>query len=309
MCIDRCPVCSSDISKRIAPYRYSHPIFERAWRCECTACGMVFASPMPSSSAVQNYNSSYFENAHGGLSSARIPLAFFSAIARLRVSHVQTFLRREGQDVKRILEIGPGKGDFARIWLSRNPGTEYFALESDVTCHEILGKMGVQVVSLPDIKRQAGGFDLVVMSHVLEHVVDPVEVLGDVYSVLRRGGVVFAEVPCLDFAFKPVDEPHVLFFDKKSLWYLLKRTGFNKILLSYHGQRIEDLKSSKPFSRLVSRFRNRLIRIGISSPFSSLERGLENVDDDFERAVIKPFLAHVEQSVPSAWLRALAIRE
>jgi SAM-dependent methyltransferase len=75
--------------------------------------------------------------------------------------------------------------------------------------------------------------DLVVMSHVLEHISDPIKFIQIATSGLRQGGALFIEVPCRDWEHKDLDEPHILFFDKRPLQLLLQRAGFNDIEVSY----------------------------------------------------------------------------
>ena len=126
---------------------------------------------------------------------------------------------------------------------------------------------------------------------------------------LSPGGVLFIEVPCTDYKHKNVDEPHLLFFDKKSMHELLSRLSFSDIQLSYHGQGIEDLRSV-PFITKAFRFaRAKVISFGITAPFAAKRKGMEILPDPLERAVVAPFKAHTESAEPSWWLRALAIKK
>jgi SAM-dependent methyltransferase len=152
-------------------------------------------------------------------------------------------------------------------------------------------------------------FDLVVISHVLEHTSHPQSFILQCTQQLVEGGVLFVEVPCKDYEHKNIVEPHLLFFDKAPLERLLINAGFVDIRLSYYGNTIADLKKGTSFSkRMVNKFRNAFLRAGILFPFAGKCSGLEGIDDSLERACVKPFKAHLEQSEPSWWLRAVAIK-
>lgn len=304
--IDLCPVCGSCIVDVKSKYRAIHPIFKGMNRVHCNSCTMEFASPMPDENLLSEYNSNYFESAHGGAETNTIGLAFFSAIARLRQAYVEAYLASRQLSVSSVLELGPGLGFFASAWLAKHPCTEYFAHETDVTCHFELNKIGVQLVHETTNSKLDPAVDLVVMSHVLEHVIAPKDFIKQTTRNLRTGGVIFIEVPCMDYQHKLHDEPHLLFFDKKSMNQLLEATGFENIELAYFGQEIDDLKAMSIFKTKWEVLRSRLLRLGVLWPFASKKAGMESLQDPLERAAVAPFKAHIEASKPAWWLRAVA---
>lgn len=75
-------------------------------------------------------------------------------------------------------------------------------------------------------------FDLIFMSHVLEHIVNPMQFIKECASICNR--YMFIEVPCFDIKF--LEEPygmfceeHVNYFDIQSFWTLMKKAGFSPI--------------------------------------------------------------------------------
>ncbi len=299
-----CLVCGSTSVKVQGSYRGNHPTFLELSRVECSSCGMVFAAPMPSEYALEKYNAAYFSNAHGGLAMGASP--FFSGIARLRLAHVHKYLAKYNISVLRVLELGPGTGFFARNWLDLHAENEYWAVESDASCHASLRNIGVNIVEFSAMEKELPPVDLLVMSHVLEHVSDPVSFLKQSMLKLRDGGVIFIEVPCMDWMHKATDEPHLLFFDKKSMHHLLNMLGFDEIEVSYHGKTIKDLNSISVFKRTWMIVRAKLIALGLVAPFARIKEGMEVLGDPLERAVVAPFEAHQESIEPAWWLRAIA---
>jgi SAM-dependent methyltransferase len=262
---------------------------------------------MPSGNALSLYNSSYFNNAHGGKSNTKVADSFFNGIAKLRYTFVINYLKRINFEVKTVLEIGPGPGYFANHWIKRHPETKYFAIESDNSCYSSLGNAGVKLISnMNDLKENH--VDLVVISHVLEHVTNPADFLSFATSKLKKGGVLFIEVPCQDWNHKPLDEPHLLFFEKKSMHLLLDKLGFTSIYLAYYGEKISQLKTSSTLKMFYNRIQNKLIYSGIIWPFSGKKVGMEGLDKPLERASMAQYKAHVQSDEPAWWLRAISIK-
>lgn len=305
-----CPVCGATDSNVLRKYRYQNAIFAGCSLVGCDRCGMVFAHPVPSEEELRQYNEGYFDNAHGGIATHPLTTAFYSAISRLRMEYVEAYLGRRSLSAQHILEIGPGTGYFAKHWLEKHPSAYYAGVESDASCYSNLEKYGVHVYPTLDSVPQEQRFGLVVISHVLEHTTDPAGFLSACTEWLSPGGVLFIEVPCNDYQHKSLDEPHLLFFDKGPMGLLLDTVGFRDIQLSYHGNTIESLKQTPSFfQRFEKRLRNFLLNRGFVSWFSSTEKGMERMSDPLERAVIKPFGAHMEQPQPAWWLRAIAIKK
>lgn len=304
-----CPVCDSADVTTVAAYRHHHPTFAGLSRVQCNGCGMGFVAPIPDDAALRAYNAHYFDTAHGGRATDPVATAFHAGINRLRATHIERYAARHGVPVDAVLEIGPGGGYLARHWLAQHPSTKYHAIESDVTCHPQLRAVGVTLhggesnASLPAV-------DLVILSHVLEHVPNPAAFLAAVTHPLRQGGILFIEVPCLDWRHKNEDEPHLLFFDKAPLRRLVgERLGFTSIEVSYHGRDIEALRLERGrFGRVRDGIRRRLLAKGITWPFARSSAGMEPLESPLERAAIRPFEAHREHSAPSWWLRAVCIK-
>jgi SAM-dependent methyltransferase len=270
---------------------------------------MGFATPMPNEEALSEYNATYFATAHGGTPTGTVARAFFSGIAKLRIAYLERYLSEQRVPVSRLLEFGPGPGFFAASWLERRPDTTYMAHETDISCHADLERLGIQLVGSVSSSEVVAPVDLVVMSHVLEHVNAPKAFLGHATKSLRKGGVLFIEVPCLDYEHKLIDEPHLLFFDKKPMQYLLRTSGFADIEVGYYGQEIDRLRSIPVMQKKWMSLRSRLIAHGLVAPFASQKPGMESLTNPLERAVVAPFRAHCESSKPAWWLRAVARKQ
>lgn len=90
-----------------------------------------------------------------------------------------------------LLEIGPGKGEFAK--LCRNEKINYFAIEVNPILANRLKKDGFEIVrgKVPPVSLVSNKFDIVYMNQVFEHMNNPdmaQELIKECCRVLKKGG-------------------------------------------------------------------------------------------------------------------------
>ena len=90
-----------------------------------------------------------------------------------------------------------------------------------------------------DLTNVEGKFNLIVLSHILEHLTNPFEYLKLIHRLLVKNGTLFIEIPFLDNLFKVDVFPHLLFFDPNSLRKLCERAGFDVLTVQSFGKRKE----------------------------------------------------------------------
>ena len=132
--------------------------------------------------------------------------------------------------IKKIIEIGAGDGSVLESLERLNFGKNYYALEiSNSGVQEIKKK---QISKLIDVnlfdgvksKYREKEFDLVIMSHVIEHVENPRQVINE---AKRIGKHLYIEVPCeenfrLSYDYKPDRTGHINFYNPKIFRRLLQ---------------------------------------------------------------------------------------
>lgn len=99
----------------------------------------------------------------------------------------------------RILEIGCGDGAMGRRLLAEGKCGAYYGVELVTEAADTARRHFHEVIQ-GDVERidlpwQPAYFDALIMSEVLEHLVDPTAVLGKVRGLLKPGGVVLAGSP------------------------------------------------------------------------------------------------------------------
>lgn len=95
----------------------------------------------------------------------------------------------------KVLDIGCGFGE--SLGYHRNRGCEIYGVEADSNIRRVVEKYGYQVhVGLFDATiYEEQTFDFVTMSQVIEHVVDPVEVLSGIQKILKPKGELILSTP------------------------------------------------------------------------------------------------------------------
>ena len=298
-----CSVCGSP-GHFFKPYIAQSSILVDRDIHQCSYCGFYYVHDMPTDIELLEYNSSYWSNAHCYSTSLSYSNSWFNLLATLRHNYLVDHINLENLS---ILEIGPGEGYLARTILSLHQNAQYDVVESDLSVHPVLSKLPVNLFS--DLKSLplSQQYDLVILSHVLEHVSNPLDTISSIKPLIRKSGHLFIEVPCLDFLYKDSHEPHLLFFDKPSLAFLLSKLSFHILDLTYAGNQISDLPKTR-LSLLFLRILKKLLRI-----FPFLNILLPNIDslesiDSYEQKLLSLFYScHISSINPSCWLRTIAI--
>jgi 2-polyprenyl-3-methyl-5-hydroxy-6-metoxy-1,4-benzoquinol methylase len=207
MANDVCPACGSDRSETLTT-----AVGERAY---CTACFHGWRTRFPSFA--------YAETAMCGLGTS--PQRLEGQIA---------FFRPFVTTGARILEIGCATGELARATRSALNPAGYEAIELSPMGEHARGHVDHlhrrPLRSLLDDGDIAGRFDIILMSHVLEHIADPGGELDAMKEVMAPKGSIFLEVPNQSGSRKlPFDDnrSHLHFFSATSLAAMLSRRGLD----------------------------------------------------------------------------------
>lgn len=132
----------------------------------------------------------------------------------------------------RILEIGCATGELAAMVRKTMPPATYEAIELSPAGEQAAAHLdrlhGQPLGDLLAADAITPGFDMILMSHVLEHLDDPAAELAAMRRVLGDGGAIFIEVPNLAGHRKlPIDDnrSHLHFFSTTSLARMLANAG------------------------------------------------------------------------------------
>lgn len=139
----------------------------------------------------------------------------------------------------RLLDLGCGDGGFA---IAANP---YFQVEGiDLHPRRIQPRRRgaaprIVRANINNVELQTGGYDVITMFNVLEHLSAPYSVLQETYSGLKAGGVLFGSVPNNRWLAGKIhtlvsnlfDKTHCSTFHPSRWREYLERAGFRSISL------------------------------------------------------------------------------
>ncbi|MBF0506850.1 MAG: class I SAM-dependent methyltransferase [Nitrospirae bacterium] len=214
-----CPVCRSRYGRRIFSSPYPLPAAKTLNRLDyeiCFLCGVIYPSNKPS---VQQLHLYY--KYHPDLNEPNHVK---------RGDRVLSFLKRNIEmRNKKILDIGCGDG-YLLGQMRRESGYLYGIEPNDKrrkSCSELV-KDAVVSESLseidPDMK-----FDLIVMTDVMEHLLEPQAILSRTKKMLAPNGFFYVDIPDVSGKgfISDLFFPHIHHFSKDNFQLFLRRNGFN----------------------------------------------------------------------------------
>ena len=162
----------------------------------CTGCGLLHNDPIPTEAELEAFYRRDYRQDYKGAPEPRLRQVWRN-LNRLQ-AHFATFrdiYTRPGH----WLDLGAGSGEFT--FLARTLGAEVAAVEPNEAyaayCRTKLD-LDIRTARLEDCDFHPGQFDLIRLSHVLEHMRDPVASLTTLRNWLAPGGILYIEVPDIE---------------------------------------------------------------------------------------------------------------
>lgn len=163
----------------------------------CPGCGVVRNDPVPSEAELEAFYRQDYRKEYKGAEEPRLRQVWRN-LDRLN-GHFRTFRDVYAARGGAWLDLGSGSGEFS--FLAARLGAEVTAVEPNegyaAYCRTKLD-LPVQTGRMEDCGFGAGSFDLIRLSHVLEHMRDPVASLERLKGWLKPGGAIYIEVPDIE---------------------------------------------------------------------------------------------------------------
>jgi 2-polyprenyl-3-methyl-5-hydroxy-6-metoxy-1,4-benzoquinol methylase len=264
-----CPVCGSDARDALLTNLPDTLFYNAPGRWDyyqCQNCRSGYIDPRPTADSIGRAYDRYYtheeskslppEELHGlklvqralanGYKNAKFktnlqPSSKLGHVLALALPWHRAVLDRQyrhidaGQTPGRVLDIGSGDGGFLEN--AKSIGWTVVGVDVDPAAVANARSRGLDVRqgTVHDVE---GPFDLITMSHVIEHLHDPIEVLRACYRLLSPGGSLWLETPNsrsvglkrLGRGWLGLDAPrHLLLFNRESLKQTLLKVGFGDI--------------------------------------------------------------------------------
>jgi len=220
-----CPLCRLHRSQVIG----RNPDFPQLLVVQCK-CGMRYSDPAPSEAYLQERYRSAYRQERGEYADE----SYLEFMRRRAVAQLDFVRRVRPASPGSVLDVGCSSG----MLLQENAAAdELVGFEPDEemckTARRILpGHASIRNSLFQPGEFSENRFDLITISHVLEHVVDPVGTVSELVRLLKPGGVLFIEVPHESDATvrhlvnsRPAGFMHLLFFSADSLQAVVERAG------------------------------------------------------------------------------------
>ena len=208
---------------------------------KCRHCGFVTFTPRPSADDLTNkylFLSRIQTAALGGQTDSQQARL---ADAR-RSRRIYDLMRRfAGAPLKRVLDHGGGTGKLMAKFVEN--GCECDLIDYSTTCVRGVNRVAQTLEETP----AKPAYDAIVCSHVLEHVADPSELVGQLLARLQPQGLLYAEVPMEltpDWTIRWDAVTHVNFFNALNFQILFQQAGAHILFAreevgTYNGGRLD----------------------------------------------------------------------
>ena len=211
-------------------------------RCPSARCGLVWQDPMLTEADIGKAYRKYYTHQ---FYPARIPTLDQRLFGVMKPylyppSRIEAGFPRDHLPPTaggRLLDVGCGDGRLLRAL--GGSGWQAEGIDFDPVAVERARSEGIAIGlgRLPHLDYPNDSFEAVVMDHVIEHVHDPIEVLCEIWRVLKRGGRLIATTPNLDSlshklfgsSWAHLDPPrHLYLFKLNTLCAVAELAGFER---------------------------------------------------------------------------------
>jgi 2-polyprenyl-3-methyl-5-hydroxy-6-metoxy-1,4-benzoquinol methylase len=263
--VESCPLCGSQgdiLFMNLTDRLYKSPGKWNLRKCKNQSCSLLWLDPRPNLDEVWKVYNNYYTHSDSSASllyrfSRWIEEGYYSWAYgyKLNVSVLQklagaliyilptekaeydfNIMELDKKETGKILDVGCGNGFF--ISILKNRGWDVEGLETDLKAVEFCKSQGLNAKH-GDLHTQNypdNTFDAVALAHVIEHVYDPVNLVKEIYRILKPGGQIILATPnSKSWMFNEkfnsnwfsLHSPgHVQIFNRKNLCSLLESYGF-----------------------------------------------------------------------------------
>ena len=273
-----CPVCKSNDCEVFDKYRSKYFL-----SCDsiirCPKCELIFAFKMPTNEDLDIYYSSglYYDKVSNPYDKEILKFSFNLAKTRLQLIAENI----HGDGFNNVLDVGAGNAAFGKVLIEKFPNTKYDAIEPDSNVSNKWGNwVNRRFEGINQLKNNL--YNLVILNQVLEHINNPVEFMASITKVVSKDGYIYIDVPYKDYIYKPSVEPHLLFWNKKSLSTLLETLGCKTLFCNTAGMPHSIAKrffNDQPFTKKITnpwlykeKINNIIGRYGFNKPFETFRQ-------------------------------------
>lgn len=204
----------------------------------CKKCGLVYINPRKSEKEIEKYYKSKYREIYSNTN--KVTPKSLEDCEQRAIQHID-YLREYLFDEIKILDIGCSAGNFLKLVKENYKHCDLNGIEANTN----FSKYGRDVYNLNIFNGMLGKyktkkkFDLIYMSHILEHFESPSNALLKVNSLLNENGYLFIEVPTILYPYISLDfffqDAHLFTFSPITLQNYLIKQDFSIIKMEQVG--------------------------------------------------------------------------
>jgi 2-polyprenyl-3-methyl-5-hydroxy-6-metoxy-1,4-benzoquinol methylase len=222
--MSRCGICHHDRGKAVLDTVDGGGQAQRLVRC--AVCALVQVEHPPGRQELLRYYAKYcYESEDSWVLSA----ATQASIARV-ADRLEPYRSSD-----RVLDVGSGAGAFLSVFAARGWSVEGTELSDAAAVRLRSGGFTIHCGELEQLDLAPGTYDVIIMSELLEHLLDPRGVLSAALRLLRPGGALYLTTPnfgslsrrVLGKRWRVISPPeHLSYFTEESAGRLLKACSY-----------------------------------------------------------------------------------
>lgn len=193
----------------------------------CNSCGLIQTNPRPSAEGLTTFYRDHYRLYYQG---ATAPDARYIADLNkdIRLANTAAFFSNALQLPKDavILDYGCGEGSLFAALRKASFSGAFYGVELNASFGEFASRYGNATVSNSIRSREP--VDLAIVNHVLEHLSDPIATLKELGRLLKRGGLLYIDVPDAEEydSIQDLHIAHIYHFTERTLGRLVEQAGF-----------------------------------------------------------------------------------
>ncbi len=229
-----CPLCKKTDSFFFAK-RAGHTYYE------CLNCKLLYMRPFPSARKTASYYENEFTYSLNVKDSQRL---------EKRAKHVMKKVRALCPNATTLLDIGAGQGHL--MLEARKQKYEVEGIEPSQRLYNRLKKIFGKKITLADWrtfrKKNRKKYDVVTLSHVIEHVASPTDLIKEIGEILNPKGVLYIETPNYDSHLARTERENYTFLSPPQHLWILSANSLHQILQISLKKRLFTILHTETFS-------------------------------------------------------------
>lgn len=200
----------------------------------CQNCGLIRTNPQLAPESSQNFYEKYYRSIYTG---SKIPYTrFFDNQIRSGEKKLRFITQHTNLTSGNVFEVGTGAGGILIPF--KNAGFNVYGVDYDIEYLKMGKKAGLTLLQggVEELRYLDVKADIIILSHVLEHVSDLDRMLRLLKKCLNPEGIIYIEVPGIysipknypDFL-RYLQNAHLYYFTLSSLTQIVSKNGFELV--------------------------------------------------------------------------------